>query len=58
MQNAHIQMVPDPNFLGLPRDDLDEVYRDPYPGIIGGNYGKDMSYNPWKAAEMSQSQIL
>jgi len=51
-------MVPDPNFLGLPRDDLDEVYRDPYPGIIGGNYGKDMSYNPWKAAEMSQSQIL
>jgi hypothetical protein len=38
-------MVQGSDFSGLPLGDCDEIYRDPYPGIIVGSYGEDLAYN-------------
>jgi len=48
-------------FLGTttsPRGDCDERYLDPYPSIIAGSYGKNLTRNLWKGAGRSQYQIL
>jgi hypothetical protein len=58
IQNAHILMVLELDFSGLPRGNCDGISWDSYTDIIAEIFGEDLIHNPWKDAERFQSRIL